>query len=463
MGTAPGRWVLVAALLGSGIAGIDATVVNVALPAIGESLGAGFSGLQWTVTAYTLTLASFILLGGSLADRFGRRKVFLIGVVWFAVASLLCGLAPGITSLIAARTLQGVGGALLTPGSLALIQATFAPGDRARAIGAWSGLSGVATAIGPFLGGFLVQQVSWRWVFLINVPIAVLVVVLTLRHVPESRDSAAAASLDIPGAALGVLALGGVTYALVEQPTLGTTALPVVLAMLLGVLASVGFVVVEMHSPHPMLPLGIFRSRQFTAANLVTFTVYGGFGAVFFLLLIQLQVVSGFSPIAAGISILPITILMLALSPSSGALAHRIGPRLQMSLGPAVCALGLILMLRIGVDASYVADVLPGVAVFGLGLSVMVAPLTATALASAPAENAGLASGVNNAVARAAGLIAIAALPAIAGISGGDVTQPAAFDAGFDRAMWAAAVVLLVGAVIAAVSISNDTLEVELR
>lgn len=461
MGTAPGRWVLVAALLGSGIAGIDATVVNVALPAIGQSLGTGFSGLQWTVTAYTLTLASFILLGGSLADRFGRRKVFLIGVVWFAVASLLCGLAPDIGTLIAARTLQGIGGALLTPGSLALIQATFVPADRARAIGAWSGLSGVATAIGPFLGGFLVEQISWRWVFLINVPIAAAVVILTLRHVPESRDPAAAPRLDIAGAGLGVVALGGVTYALVEQPTMGFAAVPVASAMLLGILASVGFVIVEMRSSHPMLPLRIFRSRQFTAANLVTFTVYGGFGAVFFLLLIQLQVVSGFSPLAAGVSILPITFLMLALSPRSGALAQRIGPRLQMSLGPAVCAVGLLLMLRVGANASYVADVLPGVAVFGLGLSVMVAPLTATALAAAPAENAGLASGVNNAVARAAGLLAIAVLPAIAGISGADNTRPAAFDVGFDRAMWASAIILLVGAAIAAVSISNDTLDAD--
>lgn len=459
MGTAPGRWVLVAALLGSGIAGIDATVVNVALPAIGTSLRTEFSGLQWTVTAYTLTLASFILLGGSLADRFGRRKVFLVGVVWFAIASLLCGLAPGIGTLISARALQGIGGALLTPGSLALIQATFVPEHRARAIGAWSGLSGVAMALGPFLGGFLVEHVSWRWVFLINVPIAVLVVLVTLRHVPESRDPAASGSVDIPGATLGVLALGGVTYALVEQPNLGFASIPVASALLVGMFAAVGFVVVELRSPHPMLPLRIFQSRQFTAANLVTFTVYGGFGAVFFLLLIQLQVVSGFSPLAAGLSILPITILMLALSPSSGALAQRIGPRLQMSVGPAVCALGLLLMLRIGAEASYIVDVLPGVAVFGLGLSVMVAPLTATALAAAPSENAGLASGVNNAVARAAGLLAIAVLPAVAGISGGDLTRPEVFTAGFDRSLWVSATILMVGAIIAAVSISNDALE----
>lgn len=458
MGSPAGRWILFASILGSGLAGIDATVVNVALPAIGSSLHTGFEGLQWTVTAYTLTLASFILLGGSLSDRFGRRKIFLIGVVWFAVASLLCGLAPDIGTLVAARALQGIGGALLTPGSLALIQATFTPADRPKAIGAWSGLSGVATAIGPFLGGWLVEQVSWRWVFLINAPLAALVVVVTLRHVPESRDPAAAPTLDIAGAVLGVLALGGVTYALLEQPSQGITAPAVLAALVLGVTSAVAFVVVEQRSEHPLLPLDIFRSRQFTAANMVTFTVYGGFGAVFFLLIIQLQVVSGFSPIAAGVSILPITFIMLALSSSSGALAYRIGPRLQMSLGPAVCALGLVLMLRIGPDASYVTDVLPGVVVFGLGLAIMVAPLTATALSSAPAHRAGLASGVNNAVARAAGLLAIAVLPAFAGISGDDYTRPEAFNAGFDRAMWGAVIVLLIGAAIAAISISNDAL-----
>ncbi|RMB61861.1 DHA2 family efflux MFS transporter permease subunit [Tessaracoccus antarcticus] len=459
MGSAAGRWILLVSILGSGLAGIDATVVNVALPAIGGSLGAGFTGLQWTVTAYTLTLAAFILLGGSLADRFGRRRMFIVGVVWFAAASMLCGLAPGIGTLIAARTLQGIGGALLTPGSLAILQATFAPGDRAKAIGAWSGLSGVATAIGPFLGGWLVEHASWRWVFLINAPVAALVVFLALRYVPESRDPAAAPRLDIAGAALGVVALGGITYGLLEQPSQGITALPVLGALVLGVAAGVAFGVVEWRSTSPMVPLDIFRSRQFTAANLVTFTVYGGFGAVFFLLIIQLQVVSGFSPLAAGVSILPITFIMLALSSASGALAYRIGPRLQMSVGPAVCALGLVLMLRIGPDASYVADVLPGVAVFGLGLAIMVAPLTATALSSAPVDRAGLASGVNNAVARAAGLLAIAVLPAFAGLGGDDYTRPEAFNAGFDRAMWGAVAVLLVGAAIAAISISNHALD----
>lgn len=461
IGSAQGRWILAASILGSGLAGIDATVVNVALPAIGRALDSPFSGLQWTVTAYTLTLASFILLGGSLADRFGRRRLFIIGVVWFASASLLCGLAPSINTLIAARALQGVGAALLTPGSLAMIQASFVPEDRSRAIGAWSGLSGVATAIGPFLGGWLVETVSWRWIFLINAPLAVVVVAIALRHVPETRDPGAASVIDVPGAGLGVLALGGVTYALVEQPDRGLGSWPVMTAAVIGAVAIVGFVLVERRTRYPMLPLTMFASRQFSAANLVTFTVYGGLGAVFFLLVIQLQVVGGFRPIAAGLSILPITIVMLLLSARSGQLAYRIGPRLQMSLGPVVCAGGLLLMLRIGPDASYVADVLPGVLVFGLGLAVLVAPLTATALSAAPDEHAGLASGVNNAVARAAGLVAIAVLPVVAGISGADYAVPEAFDVGFERAMVAAMVLLLFGALVAAAAISNDTLEIE--
>lgn len=458
LGTARGRWVLAASILGSGLAGIDATVVNVALPEIGRSLDTPFSGLQWTVTAYTLTLAAFILLGGSLADRFGRRRLFVIGVVWFAVASLICGLAPSIEALIAARAVQGIGAALLTPGSLAMIQATFVPEDRSRAIGAWSGLSGVATAAGPFLGGFLVESVSWRWIFLINAPLAVIVVAIAVRHVPETRDPAAARGLDLAGALTGVLALGGITYALVELPARGSGSPLVIGAALVGVVAAVCFVVVEHRGRHPMLPLDIFRSRQFSAANLVTFTVYGAMGAVFFLLLLQLQVVAGFRPIAAGTAILPITAIMLLLSPRSGALAYRIGPRLQMSVGPLVCAVGLLAMLRIDTDASYLLDVLPGVTVFGLGLAIMVAPLTATAIAAAPDEHAGLASGVNNAVARGAGLLAIAVLPVVAGIAGDDYERPAAFDAGFDHTMIISAALLVLGSLVAILTISNDTL-----
>ena len=457
--SATGRWILLVSILGSGMAGIDATVVNVALPSIGRSLDVGFADLQWTVTAYALTLASFILLGGSLGDRYGRRRVFLVGVVWFAAASLLCGIAVNGPVLIGARALQGVGGALLTPGSLAMIQSSFAPGDRARAVGAWSGLGGIATAAGPFLGGWLVGSVSWRWIFLINLPLAAVVLVLGLRHVPETRDPSAPRRVDLSGAVLGALGLAGVTYALIEAPSSGGI-LPWVLGAA-GVAAGAAFVAVEARSRQPMLPLGIFSSRQFTAANAVTFLVYGGFGAVFFLLVIQLQVVSGFSAFAAGISILPITVVMLALSSRSGALAARIGPRLQMSVGPLVIGVALLLMLRVGPGASYVADVLPAVLVMGFGFSIVVAPLTSTALSSAPAEHTGLASGVNNAVARAAGLVAVAVLPAVAGIGGDDYTDPAAFDAGFTTAMVVSAVVVALGGVLAALTIRDDVLEDE--
>jgi EmrB/QacA subfamily drug resistance transporter len=457
-GSSRGRWVLLASILGSGLAGIDATVVNVALPAIGRDLRADFSSLQWTITAYTLTLASLILLGGSLGDRYGRRRVFVIGVVWFAVASLLCGVAPTAPLLIAARALQGVGGALLTPGSLAMIQASFAPGDRARAIGAWSGLGGVATAVGPFLGGWLIQVASWRWVFLINVPLAVVVVLVAQRHVPETRDGTASGHVDVLGAGLGVLGLGGVTYAIIEAPVRGVGDPVVVAAALVGLAAMAGFLLAESRERHPMLPPSIFSSRQFSAANAVTFLVYGAFGGAFFLLVVQLQVVAGFSPLAAGTALLPVTVIMLLLSARGGQLAQRIGPRLPMSLGPLVCGAALLLMLRIGPEASYAGDVLPAVVVLGLGLALLVAPLTATVLAAADVHRAGVASGVNNAVARAAGLVAVAALPAVAGLSGDSYTDPVQFNRGFQVALVVAAGLLVVGAGVAAVTIRNDVL-----
>ena len=320
-----GRWVLVAAVLGSALAGIDATVVNVALPRLGEDLGAGFSGLQWTVNAYTLTLAALILLGGALGDRYGRRRVFVVGVAWFAVASTLCALAPTIGWLIAARSLQGVGGALLMPGSLAMISASFVPGDRARAIGAWSGFGGVASAIGPFVGGYLVAGPGWRWIFLINLPLAVVVVVITRRHVPETRDVEARAGLDVQGAVLGAIGLAAITYALTVAGGGGSTR--VVLFGLVGVVAMLGFVRLERRSHHPMIPPHLFANQQFTAANAVTFAVYAALSGVFFFLVVNLQVVAGFSPLLAGAALLPVTVIMLLLSARSGALAGRIGPR----------------------------------------------------------------------------------------------------------------------------------------
>jgi EmrB/QacA subfamily drug resistance transporter len=453
-GEPAGRWVLLATVLGSGLAMLDATVVNVALPSIGTDLGADLGDLQWTVNGYTLTLASFILLGGSLADRLGRRRMFILGTIWFALASALCGLAPNVEMLVAARLLQGIGGALLTPGSLAIISASFAPQDRSRAIGAWSGLGGIAGAAGPFLGGWLVEAWTWRLVFLINLPFAALVVWVAARHVPESVDPTATRRLDIPGTLLGALGLAGLTYASIASGSRGVDPV-VVTAAAVGVLALAGFVVVERTSKHPLVPPGLFASRQFTVSNIVTFVVYGALGAVLFLLVLNLQVVSGFSPLAAGTALLPITLIMLALSARSGALASRIGPRLQMTAGPLISSCGLLLMLRIGPDASYLTDVLPAVVVFGLGMTTLVAPLTATVLAAAPSEHAGVASGVNNAVARAAGLLAVALLPPVAGLTGDVYRDPAAFETGFHTALLIGAGLLAAGGLLSAVGISN--------
>jgi EmrB/QacA subfamily drug resistance transporter len=452
-GRPDGRWVLVATVLGSGMAFLDATVVNIALPHIGDEFHAGAASLQWIVNGYTLSLASLILLGGSLGDRFGRRRVFLVGVVWFAVASLLCGVAPDVRMLIAARVLQGVGGALLAPGSLAIIEASFHPDDRARAIGAWSGLGGVAGAVGPFLGGWLVQAATWRLVFLINVPVAVLVCLVTLRRVPESRNADAARSLDVLGVLTAALGLAGLTYGFTAWPELGGSSPVVIGALALGVAGFVAFMLVEQHTSEPMLPLGIFRSRAFSAANLVTFAVYAALGGVLFLVVLNLQVVVRFTPLSAGTSMLPVTVLMLLLSARAGALAQRIGPRIPMTVGPIVCACALLLFSRISAHSTYVRDVLPAVLVMGLGLSLTVAPLTATALGAVDERHAGIASGVNNAVARAAGLLTVAILPLAAGLGGGSLTTPADLEPMYRRAMLICAGMLLVGALIAFISI----------
>lgn len=449
--SAQGRWILLATVLGSGISLLDSTVVNVALPALGSDLGASLGQLQWVVNGYTLSLAALVLLGGSLGDRFGRRRVFTVGVVWFALGSLLCGLAPGIGWLIAARILQGVGGALLVPGSLAIISATFVRTDRARAIGTWSALSGVATAIGPLLGGWMVQTIGWRWAFLINLPLAVVVLLVTLRHVPETSDPQAPRSFDLAGAALAAAGLAGLTYALIGA---GDGWRPsVIMVGLLGVTALGAFVAVERRGRTPMLPMDVFASRQFSAANLVTLVVYAGLGALFFLLVVQLQVVAGFDALAAGSALLPITIIMLLLSGSAGQLAERIGPRWPMTIGPLLAGVGAVLLQRVGPDASYATDVLPAVAVIGLGLALTVAPLTATVLAAVEDRHAGIASGVNNAVARAGGLLAVAALPVLVGLTGDDYADPGTFDAGFGRAMIVCAVLFVVGGIISCLAI----------
>ena len=341
MGTVTGRSVIAAAVLGSGMAFLDGTVVNVALKTIGNDLDATFEQLQWVTNGYLLSLASLILLGGSLGDRFGRRRVFVIGVVWFAAASALCGLAPTPEVLIAARVLQGVGGALLTPGSLAMIQGAFAAEDRAPAIGAWSGLGGIAAAIGPFVGGALIDYASWRWIFLINLPLAVVTVLIAVRFVPETRDPHASSHFDWWGAILASLALGGTTYALIEWG--GTAA---VVAAVLAVLTAVGFVVVERREPEPMLQLELFGDRTFSASNAMTFLVYGALGAMSFFLTLQLQTVLGYSALEAGIAFLPMTVVMLFLASAGGRLAVRIGPRIPMTVGPVIMGVATLMLMR---------------------------------------------------------------------------------------------------------------------
>ncbi len=463
LGTARGRWVVAATVLGSSMAFLDSTVVNVALPTIGRELNTSLAGLQWVITAYTLTLAGLILLGGSLGDRFGRRRVFLIGVIWFALASAVCGVAPDIAVLVLARAVQGIGGALLTPGSLAIIQSTFSPDDRPRAIGAWSGLGGVAGAIGPFLGGWIVGSIGWRWIFLLNLPLAAAVVAVTLRHVPESRDPDAHGRFDIAGSVLTALALAGITEALIEAAS--GRKVVVVVSAVVGVAAGVAFVLLEQHRARhpdrvpPMLPLSIFRNREFTAINVITFIVYGAMGAVFFLLVLDLQVVAGYSPLEAGLSLLPSTAALLLLSARAGALAQKIGPRWLMTGGLLTAAAGLLLLTRIGPNASYVADVLPAVLLFGVGLAMTVAPLTATVLASADDRHAGIASGVNNATARAAGLLSVAGLPAAVGLSGAALHSSQQLNDGFHKAMVISGALLALSAVLSAVLVSNDVLK----
>jgi EmrB/QacA subfamily drug resistance transporter len=451
--------VLAITVLGSGIAFLEATVVNIALPEIGKDLDANVTGLQWVVNGYLLTLAALILLGGSLGDRYGRRRIFNIGVIWFTTASALCALAPSIEVLVAARVVQGIGGAMLMPGSLAIIEATFHRDDRARAIGAWSALGGAAAAIGPLLGGYLIDAVSWRAIFLINLPLGAFVAYQASRHVPETRNPAMTGALDLRGAVFAALALGGFTVALIQSPDQGLGSVTVIAALVVGIVASLLFLTTERRSPQPMLPLDIFSSAQFTGANLVTFVVYAALGGVFFLLVLFLQVSLGYSPIAAGAASLPITVLMLLLSARAGALAQRIGPRLPLTIGPLVIAVGMLMMRGIDVGDGYTGAVLPPIIVFGLGLSLVVAPITATVLAAADPNLAGVASGVNNAVARTAQLAAVAVFPLIAGLSGSDYQDPAAMADGFHTAMLAGAVLAAAGGALAWLTISDDVLE----
>ena len=448
-----GRRTIAATIVGSGMVFLDGTVVNVALPAIRGDFGADLAGLQWVLTGYLLTLGSLLLLGGSLGDVKGRRKVFSVGLVVFTVASVLCAVAPVLPVLIAARVLQGVGGALLVPQSLAIVTATFHPDDRGAAIGLWSGLAGVSTAIGPFIGGFLVDTYSWRWAFMLNVPLAIVTWWLALA-IPESRDPNASARLDVPGALSVTLGLAGLVYALIEGPTKGFTDPVVVIAGIVGVAFLVVFVLIERRSPAPMMPLSIFRNRRFTGANLTTVTVYAALGGGFFFIGLQLQTVMGYSALEAGIAFLPVTLFLAGLSSSMGRLAQRIGPRLPMTVGPLIAAAGFVWLSQIGPGTSYVSGVLPGVIIFGFGLAITVSPLVGAVLMSVDDHLAGTASGINNAISRVAQLLAIALLPFAAGLSGVEVGT-AAFAAGFTRAMLITAGLLAIGGATAFVTVRN--------
>ncbi len=451
-----GRGVLAATILGSGLAQVDGTVVNIALPRIGRDLGAGLIALQWTVNAYTLTLAGLLLLGGSLGDRLGRRRIFVLGVIWFTAASAGCTVAPTSGVLIGMRALQGVGAALLTPGSLAILEAVFRREDRAAAVGSWSGLGGIATAIGPVLGGVLVGVAPWGWrlVFLINVPIAAVVVLLSARFIPETRDDEASKHVDVLGVALAALGLALVVYALTDGPQQRWPPTLIVVLIGGGILL-VAFLVAEALEKHPIMPLSLFREREFAAANAVTLVMYAALSGALFLIPVQLQRVSGFTPIAAGSALLPITGVMLLLSARMGRLAQRIGPRWPMTVGPIVAGTGLALLVRVGAHASYVLDLLPALLIFSLGLSATVAPLTATALAAAPARQVGVASAINNDIARIAGLLAVAVLPGLAGITPAAYLHPDQLSAGFHHAVLIAGGMAAFGGVLSFVLIRN--------
>jgi EmrB/QacA subfamily drug resistance transporter len=415
--SAKGRIALAATVGASAMAMLDATVVNVALPHIGDDFDAGVSALQWVLTGYLLALASLILLGGAFGDRYGRRKVFLVGTVWFALASLLCGAAPNIEVLVLARILQGIGAALLMPGSLAILQASFQEHDRAAAVGAWSGLGGVAGAIGPFVGGWLVDGPGWRWAFLVNLPIAVIVIVCTRAAVPESRDPHPARGFDLVGAGLAIVTLGSATWSLTEAGPRGWTDALVVVTGMIAIAGAAAFVWRVLRVADPLVPPRLFRSRNFTVTNLSTVFLYAALGVSFFLVVYQLQVAAGWSALRAGTALIPATVLMFLFSARSGALAQRIGPRVQLTVGPLFTGAGLLLLAHIGSDPKWATDVLPGAVVFGAGLSTFVAPLTATVMGSVDPDHVSIASGVNNALARTASLAAVAVIPTLSGLS----------------------------------------------
>ena len=407
------RLTLLATILGSSIAILDTSVVSVALPSIQRSLGGGLAGQQWVSNAYMLTLGSFILLGGSLGDIFGQRRVFALGVAGFGVTSLLCGLAPTIGLLVAFRALQGIAAALLTPSSLAVIVSTFPARERGPAIGTWTAWGTIAGAVGPLVAGAILGVASWRWIFVINLPLVAGCLWLIAKAVPATARTSAGRKVDVIGALLGVLGLGGSVFALIEQPRLGWSNPAVAGSLIGGVILFTAFLVYESRASDPMLRLDLFRSRNFAFGNVETLALYGGLSALFFFLVLYLQQVAGYSPLQSGLALLPESIVMFALSSKFGALADRLGPRLFMGGGPFVAGAGMLMLLSFGVHVDYLTEVLPGILVFSLGLAITVAPLTAAILAGVTQDEAGIASAINNAVARVAGLIATVSIGAI--------------------------------------------------
>ncbi len=459
------RLTLIAAILGSGVAGIDATVVNVALPSIERNLGGGLSAQEWISNGYLLTLGSLILIGGSLGDIFGERRIFTLGVGGFGVCSLICAGARSSDVLLAARLLQGISGALLIPSSLAVIIAAFDQKQRGAAIGAWTAWGSVSQVVGPLLGGLIVNSVSWRWIFVINVPLVLVTLALIRAAVPGRERHTVGApvpprrSVDVMGAMLCVLGLGGIVFALIEEPREGWGNAAIVVALALGAVFLLCFLLYESRAREPMVDLSLFRNRNFSVGNLETVTMYAGLGALIFFLQIFLQQVAGYSPVDSGLTTVPITVLMFLLSRRAGALADRFGPRLFMGFGPLVAAAGIALLLRTTLHPSYVTVMLPALVIFAVGLSMTVAPLTSTVLAAAEERNAGIASAINNAVARIASLVSVSALGLIAArsLKADSFTRNQASVTAFHHAILACAVLVAVGGVAGLIGISNRT------
>ena len=445
--------------MGTTVVTVDATVVNVALPAIRDDLGGGFAGQQWTANAYLVTLASLILIGGSLGDIFGERRMFSLGVAGFGAASVFCAIAPTIELLVLARALQGVAGAVLTPAALAVIVAVFPEDERGKAVGAWTAWGAIGVVVGPVIGGQIVDTVSWRWIFALNVPLVLATMVLVARAVPQARGMPEGTKVDVTGALLCAFGLAAMTFGLIRQPEVGSFGdVTVALPLAAGVLSFAAFLVYESRASHPMLPLGLFKRRNFAAGNIETFSMYAGLSLLFFFLVLFLQNASGYSATAAGSASLPVTFVMFLTSMRFGALADRYGPRFFMGVGPIVAGLGMLLLTQLEADHSYVTDLLPGLLIFAVGLSMTVSPLTATVLSDADEHNAGIASGVNNAIARLAGLMGIAIVGAIVAARYGDAADASV--GAFHLAMAISAGLVIFGGVLGLVGIQNPRREV---